>query len=617
MKIISVFNLVFLTALSLFSQTDSPKSIAPDWAKDVIWYQIFVERFRNGDTSNDPTPETIQVSSNFEDIPSAWAITPWTSDWYKPDHWATEMSSDFYGQLQLRRYGGDLQGVIDKIDYLGELGITAVYFNPLNDAPSLHKYDARNYRHIDVNFGPDPEGDLKQIMAEDPVDPKTWQWTSADLLFLELVEALHQKGIGVILDYSWNHTGVDFWAWKDVLKNQETSAYANWYEIKRFDDPGTAEDEFEYSGWIGISSLPELRKVNTKVRHSSGIPYEGNLDPEAKAHIFEVSRRWLAPMGDTSRGIDGFRLDVADHVPMGFWRDYREFVRRINPNTYLVGELWWRQFPDHLMDPSPYLKGDIFDAAMFYQVYRPARYFFANTHYEITADQLADSLMYHWSQLRPEVIQVMMNTASTHDSPRLLSSFGNPGKYKYRAKPNDDPAYNTAKPSAETYQRLKLYLLFQFTIPGNPHIWNGEEMGMWGADDPDCRKPLWWPDLCFEPERISNVQPQIAGYDSVGFDQEMHDYYKQLIRLRKTAKPLATTDISFILAEGKKMVYIRGAQNEKVLVAFNLSDEIMTYAIPQAKKKAVLFGDEKSLLRDKLILQPLQAMVVKLEGEVE
>ncbi|MDD3637195.1 MAG: glycoside hydrolase family 13 protein [Bacteroidales bacterium] len=617
MKLLTSFTLLILVSLDLGSQTKDPLHATPDWAKNVIWYQIFVERFRNGDPSNDPTPETMHVSSNFEDIPSNWAITPWTSDWYKPDDWATELTSDFYGQLQLRRYGGDLQGVIDKIDYLADLGITAVYFNPLNDAPSLHKYDARNYRHIDVNFGPDPEGDLKQIMAEDPADPATWQWTSADLMFLQLVEALHQKGIRVILDYSWNHTGVDFWAWKDVVKNQEASAYAKWYEIKHFDNPGTEKNEFEYSGWIGISSLPELRKVDTRVQHSSGIPYEGDLDPKAKAHIFEVSRRWLAPMGDTSRGIDGFRLDVADHVPMGFWRDYRKFVRSINPQAYLVGELWWKQFPDHLMDPSPYLKGDVFDAAMFYQVYRPARYFFANTDYEITADQLVDSLTYQWSRLRPEVIQVMMNTASTHDSPRLLSSFGNRGKYKYRAKPNDDPAYITAKPSAETYQRLKLYLLFQFTIPGNPHIWNGEEMGMWGADDPDCRKPLWWPDLSFEPERTSNIRSQIAGYDTVGFNQEMHKYYKQLISLRKTARSLATADISFVLAEDKKLVYLRGNQNEKVLVAFNLSDEVMTYTIPLVKKKTVLFGDVKSLVRDEIILEPLQAVAVQLEGEYD
>ncbi|HOI32085.1 MAG TPA: hypothetical protein PLC47_04910, partial [Bacteroidales bacterium] len=155
---------------------------------------------------------------------------------------------------------------------------------------------------------------------------------------------------------------------------------------------------------------------------------------------------------------------------------------------------------------------------------------------------------------------------------------------------------------------------FQFTIPGNPHIWNGEEMGMWGADDPDCRKPLWWPEMNFEPERISNISPLVTGYDTVGFNQEMYDYYKLLTSLRKKCKSLATTDISFVLAEGKKMIYLRGAQNEKVLVAFNLSDEAMTYTIPRSEKKTVLFGDEACLSGDELILEPLQSVAVLLEG---
>ena len=140
----------------------------------------------------------------------------------------------FYGGLQLRRFGGDLQGVLDKLDYLQELGITAIYFNPINDAPSLHKYDARNYRHVDVNFGPDPKGDNEIIASENPNDPTTWKWTSADKMFLKLVDELHQRNIRVILDYSWNHTGVEFWVWKDIVKNQENSAYKDWYDIKSF-----------------------------------------------------------------------------------------------------------------------------------------------------------------------------------------------------------------------------------------------------------------------------------------------------------------------------------------------------------------------------------------------
>ena len=158
----------------------------PGWAPDVIWYQIFVERFRNGDPSNDPTAHDITGVTD-EPPPDGWQPTPWTWDWYRQEPWAKAGGKDFYTTVQSRRYGGDLQGVLDRLDYLQELGVTALYLNPVNDAPSLHKYDARNYHHIDRNFGPDPAGDERRIAAENPVDPATWSWTAADSLFLELV----------------------------------------------------------------------------------------------------------------------------------------------------------------------------------------------------------------------------------------------------------------------------------------------------------------------------------------------------------------------------------------------------------------------------------------------
>ena len=148
------------------------------------------------------------------DFPESWAITPWGQEWYKEDSWFADMEErDFYRGVQARRYGGDLQGVMDKLEYLAELGITAIYFNPLNDAPSLHKFDARNYRHIDRNFGPDPRGDAEIMAKEDPGNPDSWQWTAADQLFLDLIGACHERGIRVVVDYSWNHTGETFWRW--------------------------------------------------------------------------------------------------------------------------------------------------------------------------------------------------------------------------------------------------------------------------------------------------------------------------------------------------------------------------------------------------------------------
>lgn len=604
-----------LTFLFLAMSCETPKKevnqiVVPEWTKHVVWYQIFPERFRNGDSSNDPRPKDMYAASNFFITPDDWEVTLWTQDWYKQDKWAEKLSDDFYSNLQLRRYGGDLQGVIDKVDYLKELGITAVYFNPLNDAPSLHKYDARNYHHIDVNFGPDPEGDLAIMATENPNDPSTWQWTSADLLFLELVEALHKNGIRVILDYSWNHTGVEFWAWKDVVKNQANSAYKDWYAVEKFDDPSTDGNEFDYKGWLNIKSLPEWKKINTDRPHRNGFPFEGNLVEGVKKHVFAVTQRWLKPDGDLSKGLDGFRLDVADHIPMGFWREYRTFVKNINPDAYLVGEIWWQDWPDKLMNPTPYLKGDVFDGIMFYQLYKPARYFFAKTDYDIHAKQLKDSLMYQWRRLDPKVTQAMMNTSSTHDAPRLLTSFANKGKYKYKAKPNDDPAYITGKPDAETYQRVKLYLIHQFTIPGAPHIWNGEEMGMWGGDDPDTRKPLWWPDYQFESENRNNIQKVEPQYDEVGFNQEVFDFYKKLIQIRNDQELLQTAPINFVVADGKLLSYKRVEEDKEILVCFNAGETPATFKLDRGKTYDNLLDDDSITYNEKIDLPPLTAVIL-------
>ncbi|TSA30494.1 MAG: alpha-amylase [Bacteroidetes bacterium] len=590
----------------------TPLNEPPAWAKDAVWYQVFVERFHNGDPSNDPTPATISIPPMGQLAPAGWSVTPWGHDWYAKESWAERTGKPFYDNLQYRRYGGDLQGVLDKLDYLQDLGITAIYLNPINDAPSLHKYDARNYHHVDINFGPDPEGDLRIMESEDPADPSTWQWTSADKLFLRVVEEAHRRGMQVIMDYSWNHTGVLFWAWQDILKNQSKSKVKEWYEILSFDDSTTAVNEFTYKGWLDIKNLPELRKVDVAAPRENGRPYEGDINPAAKAHIFDVTRRWLAPDGDTARGIDGFRLDVADQIGLKFWRDYRKFVRSIQPEAYLVGEIWWEDYPETLMDPVPYVNGDVFDAVMFYQVYRPARYFFAKTGTPIDAKQLKDSLELQWNRMKPATLHAMMNVSSTHDAPRLLTSFYNPHKYKYQANPRDNAKFKTGKPDAETYQRLRLYLVHLFTIPGAPHIWNGEEMGMWGADDPDCRKPLWWEGMAFDPETRTNIRKGKKLYDSVGFDREQFEFYKKLIDIRKSNPVLAIGQVEFLIAEGNKLGYRRYDGRNEILVLFNLEPRPVSFDLPgNTGYTDLLHGGIIS--GDSVGLNPLSALVLKRE----
>lgn len=611
MKSIFLVAAYFLFSQSLFSQTMStPFNKPPEWSKHAIWYQIFVERFYNGDKRNDPTLASITVPTQMEP-PADWSITPWTKDWFGQQEWEKNLNKPFNETIQFRRYGGDLQGVLDKLGYLQQLGVNALFINPVNDAPSLHKYDAKNYHHVDVNFGPDPEGDNKIIASENPGDPATWKWTSADKLFLKLVDECHKRKMKIIMDYSWNHTGILFWAWQDIVKNQQRSPYKDWFDIRSFEDPNTPQSEFAYGGWLGNQSLPEIKKVDITTERRTGHSYEGNINEGAKQHQFAVAKRWLAPNGDVSKGIDGFRLDVADQVGLGFWRDFRKHVRAIKADTYLIGEIWWEEWPDKLMDPTPYTGGDIFDAVMFYQAYRPARYFFAKNDFEYSARQLQDSLEFQWKRLNVDNLQAMMNVSSSHDAPRLLSDFYNPNKYKFHATPNDDNQYKTGKPDAETYKRLRLYLVHLFTTVGTPQIWNGEEMGMWGADDPHCRKPLMWKEFAFEDETRNNYQPGEKQFDKLAFDQTQFNWYKKLIAIRKNNPVLSTGKMDIVTAEGKKFGYLRYDDDTKIFVYFNLEETRQDF-------KVYVPGDYVDLLTGKkytnikmIALNPFASVVLK------
>ncbi len=570
--------------------TGGALSKPPDWATDAVWYQVFVERFHNGDPSNDPRPVDIEGTyPGF--IPDGWHITRWTQDWYQPDVYAGEVLGrpdengnpieGFNQPLGLRRYGGDLQGVFDKLDYLQELGVTAIYFNPLNDAPSLHKFDARHWRHIDRNFGPTPDRDIELIASETPDDPSTWVMTGADQQFVELIAELHRRGIRVILDISFNHTGHRFWAWRDVVEKQKTSKYADWYWIRQFDDPETAANEFEYRGWFGVPSLPEIRET-VYVDHAEKIePFDGDVaSAAAKAHIFAVTRRWLDPNGDgdPSDGIDGFRLDVAAEMPLGFWREWRRHVRSTNPAAYLVGEVWWEKWPDELLDPAPFLQGDVFDAVMNYRWYRAARQFFAKAPPKaFTPSQFVETLRSLETNLPPEANYAMMNMSASHDTPRLSTSlFNRDGKYKVSG-----PDYRIHKPDDATRETQRLLLAHQFTYVGAPQIWAGDEMGMWGADDPHNRKPLTWPELKFDPER-GHPDGKKRPVDEVAFDRGLFEYYKKLVAIRKAHPALNRGAIDFLLVDDDNdvLAYRRTDGNDEVVAVFNNSGDAQTIRVP-------------------------------------
>jgi glycosidase len=601
------------------------KSLAsvPSWAKEAIWYQIFVERFRNGDTANDPTPADM-YGSYPDKIPAKWKITRWGHDWYSHEPWLDSVKvKGFNSKIQARRYGGDLQGVLDKMDYIQSLGVTAIYFNPLNDSPSLHKYDARNYTHIDRNFGPDPRGDAAIMDSEVHDDPATWKWTSADLLFLKIIKEFHKRGIRVIMDYSWNHTGKTFWALTDIRKNGKESKYADWYTITHFNDPENKEDKLSYEGWGGNNPYMPVLKKDIIPPENKVMPFEGNFHSESlKQHIFNVTRRWLDPDrdGNPSDGVDGFRLDVAGEIPMGFWREYRKVVKSVNPEAYLVGEIWWLEWPDKLLNPKIYLEGDQFDAIMNYRWFRIARVFFGQAEPVLTSTGFVKEISRIDTGIRNGNIQAMMNVASTHDSPRLATSLYNKTMDKFKAKPSDNPDYKINKPDDLTRKEQILLLIHQFTFIGAPQIYYGEEVGMWGADDPDCRKPMIWDDIVYEDERAAFDPKKSRPVDIVRPDTALRTFYMRLCKMRKENPVLVYGDLSFSVADDQNMTlaYNRTMGNNEIVVVFNRSDKTQTIKVPvkiNGEYLDVLSGGNKSILSSKnkieLNLEPLTAVVLK------
>ncbi len=578
--------LILLSACSISDKTTQASSV-PEWSKSAIYYQIFVERFRNGDPTNDPTPEDMRMTYP-EFIPDSWTISDWESDWYAPDAYHADLPEDmdFNTRIQLRRYGGDLQGVLDKVQYIADLGVNAIYFNPLNDAPSMHKYDPRNYHHIDRNFGPDPRGDAQLMAAENPIDPATWQWTASDKLFLEVIKAFHAKGIRVILDYSFNHTGYDFWAVNDIRQKGKDSPYTEWYEVKQYDDPATPENETDIQGWWGFKYLPLFQeKIDSPATKP---PHEGNIiSASLKQHIFDVSRRWLDPNGDGKfdDGVDGYRMDVAAEVGLGFWREYRQFVKNINPEAVLIGEVWWFDWPD-LSGPEKMVQGDAFDGLMNYRWYLGARGFFSQGDPVMKPSEFIT----HWetinSSISEENRQAMMNIASTHDTPRLSTCFFNDERYKEKAKPAENPNYKVHRPDAQTWQEVRMFLLHQFSFVGAPQIWNGEELGMWGADDPDDRKPIWWPDMTFASEATRAYSPRTLPPDTIRADQELMAYYSSLATIRSSYPVLATGALQFLLADDARMclAYSRTDETDEIIALFNRSETSQTLKIETQKK---------------------------------
>ncbi|TMV46268.1 alpha-glycosidase [Paenibacillus mesophilus] len=405
----------------------------PEWVKGAVFYQIFPERFANGDPANDPA-----------------GVRPWEQDDPGPHDY----------------FGGDLQGVLDRIDYIQSLGVNAVYFTPLFEANTNHKYDTADYFKIDPHFG-DTE------------------------LLRRLVQAFHDRGIRVILDAVFNHSGIRFAPFRDVLENGRESAYWDWFHMK--DYPVATGSKPSYHCFAFESHMPKLNTAN----------------PEVRAYLLDVARHWV-----NECDIDGWRLDVANEVDHEFWRQFRKALKALKPDFYILGEIWH--------DAMPWLRGDQFDAVMNYPATEAVLRFFAKD--AIDAETLSHQINRLLASYPRQVNEAAFNIIGSHDTPRLLTVANDERKAMQAA-------------------------LFQFILPGAPCLYYGDEVGMRGGADPDCRKPMVW-----EKQRQNG---------------ELLDFYRRLISLRLAHPALQEGSFEFVYARDRQIVVRRKHASEHVYVCFN------------------------------------------------
>lgn len=577
-KIISAFFLIFnIFAEGNENMNENKNEFVPQWAKKVVWYQIFPERFRNGDKNNDPTLESTKGSYPHDDT-SKWQIHPWNSDWYELQPFEKENGKDIWFNIQRRRYGGDLQGIIDKLDYLKELGITSLYLNPIFTSPSHHKYDGATFHHVDPHLGPDPEGDKLLIKNEIPHDPSTWVWTSADKLFLKLIEEVHNRNMYLIIDGVFNHMGINSWVFQDVKKNQQNSLYKDWIAVTSWNDTekGTS---FQYNGWWGVKELPELKQD------------ENGIVEGPRNYIFNITKRWMDPNGDgnTSDGIDGWRLDVAFCVRHPFWKEWRKVVKSINPEAYLTAEI---------IDPipviQPYLEGDEFDAVMNYNFAFTSAEFFFETKNKILPTEFNNKLNELRDAFPNGVDYVQQNLFGSHDANRIGSHIVNRDKFHYRdwgsyfnLSKGSNSEYDTRKPNEYEIQLQKLFAIFQMTYIGAPMIYYGDEAGMWGANDPDCRKPMIWSDIVYDDEVLLPNQTKRENPDKVEFNKELFEHYKKIIHIRNENEVLQTGSYEALLLDDENNIFAfsRMLNDKEIIVILNNSDEDYDLSITVSHKE--------------------------------
>ena len=442
----------------------------PDWVKHAIFYQIFPDRFARS-----------------RSVPKPTHLEPWTSP-------------PTYNGFK----GGDLIGVADRLDYLQDLGITAIYFCPIFQSTANHRYHTFDYFRVDPILG-------------------------GNRAFRRLLDAAHARGIRIVLDGVFNHASRGFYQFNHLLENGPASPYTDWFIVHGW--PLHAYNGGKppnYAAWWNLHALP---KLNTKT-------------PAVRDFLWEVGRYWI------EQGVDGWRLDVPGEIDDDeFWREFRARVKGANPDAYIVGEIWH--------DARRWLQGDQFDAVMNYLVTRACLGFFARRTFD--ADLVRGTGYGHVSLLDAagfaneidsilglyptQITQAQLNLLGSHDTPRFLT---------------------LARSDASA---LKLALLFVMTYPGAPCIYYGDEVGMLGGPDPDCRRGFPWPD-------------GDHGSSDGAWNADLLDYVRRAIALRRGHPALCCGSYTRLHADNELVAYRRQAEDETLIVALNAGLGTQHLALP-------------------------------------
>ena len=501
----------------------------PDWAKGAVFYQIYVDRFCNGDPTNDVlTGEYCYIGQPVKHV----------------DDWNKYPESMDVGNF----YGGDLQGVINKLDYLKDLGVDVIYLNPIFVSPSNHKYDIQDYDYVDPHFGKIvkdegellPENSMENSRATRYITRVTDRANleASNQVFIHLVEEAHSRGMRVILDGVFNHCG-SFNKWMDREKIYDQNpdypkgAYLTpdspYRKFFRFQDEAAWPDNGSYNGWWGHDTLPKLN-------------YEESM--ELHDYIMEIGRKWVSPPYNA----DGWRLDVAADLGYSeeynhrFWRDFRQAVKEANPEAIILAE--------HYGDPKAWLLGDQWDTVMNYSAFmEPITWFLTGVEKhsdEFRGDFLGNpemfvgSMRHYMSTFMAGSLEVAMNELSNHDHSRFLTRTNRRVGRTHTLGPeaaNEDVNKGIFRQA----------VVFQMTWPGAPTIYYGDEAGVAGWTDPDSRRTYPW------------------GHEDMG----LIAFHRDMIRIHKKYDALMHGSLVHLHSEYKCLAYGRFTRKQAVAVVIN------------------------------------------------